>query len=53
MNQAVVGHFFDIFLPDCLIIPSDYEYGMGKKRRVKRWLELLNFNYAKNEKIIE
>lgn len=52
-NQAVVGHFFGLLLPNCLLIPSNYEYGIGEKRRIKRWLELINFNYTKNEPLIK
>ena len=47
-NFGVVGHIFNKNSTKSLSIPSNYEYGIGSKRRIAMWLNIQNYDYSKN-----
>lgn len=50
-NHEVVGYILNGTFPQHLLVSDDYQYNRGTERRVRRWLEMINFDYQTSDTI--
>jgi hypothetical protein len=52
-NMRVCDGIFETTFPDSTLLMQDYPYGVGTKRRMRRWIEMINFDYVHGEPLVK